>query len=213
MSAVTVKSPWKGRDRAAEREEKREAVLHAAAQAFAEQGYHRTSLDDIAARLGVTKPTLYYYARNKDDLIGAVAKRALDRIFVSMNGDEKSTALSQLQHLLRGFAEIMTTDFGRCVTVLRDARIEGAVGDNLRDGMRRIDRRIRDLIDQGVAEGTIAPCDVRLTSFMVASAINGIARWFEESGPLGPSVVAEKIVNQLTAGLAPRSAIPIATSQ
>jgi AcrR family transcriptional regulator len=62
------KSPWE-RDRVAEREAKREAVLHAAAQAFAEAGFFQTSLDDIAVRLGITKPTLYYYAKNKEDLL------------------------------------------------------------------------------------------------------------------------------------------------
>src|SRR3546814_9604290 len=67
----SIKSPWAARDRVAEREAKREAVLQTAARAFAENGYHRTSLEEIAARLGVSKPTIYYYAQNKDDLVAA----------------------------------------------------------------------------------------------------------------------------------------------
>src|SRR6202012_295221 len=103
--AKIVGSPWgTRRDRAAERERKREAVLHAAAEAFAEHGYHRTSLDDIAARLGITKPTLYYYARNKDDLISAVATRAVNSIREAIEGDRDAKALVQLQHLIRRYA-------------------------------------------------------------------------------------------------------------
>src|SRR3546814_4325570 len=83
------------------REAKREAVLQTAARAFAENGYHRTSLEEIAARLGVSKPTIYYYAQNKDDLVAAIAARALDEIVAAMDADEQSSALSQPSHLLR----------------------------------------------------------------------------------------------------------------
>jgi AcrR family transcriptional regulator len=200
-----VKSPWTARDRAAEREEKREAVLHAAAQAFAEGGYHTTSLDDIAARLGITKPTLYYYARNKDDLISAVASRALERILEAIEGDRESAALTQLQHLLRQYAEIMATDFGRCILVVRDARIGGAGGEAVNQSVHQIDARIRQLLTQGQGDGSIARCDPKLTAFMIAGAINTISRWFDEAGSLSAAMVAEKFVNQLTAGLAPRA--------
>ena len=63
-------SPWSGRRRRPrDHEVKREAVIRAAARAFDERGYHHTSLDDIAADLGVTKPTVYYYVANKEQLL------------------------------------------------------------------------------------------------------------------------------------------------
>lgn len=201
----TLKSPWRtASDRAADREEKRVAVLQAAAAAFAESGYHGTSLDGIAARLGVTKPTLYYYARNKDELANAVAESALNRILEAMEGDERASALSQLQHLLRRYAEVTTTDAGRCIAVIRDARSTGLVSDHLRECLRRIDRRIRNLLERGAEDGSIARCDVKLTAFMIAGAINGISGWFDPAGPMSGALIAEKIVNQISAGLIPR---------
>lgn len=201
----TAKSRWRtAEDRAGEREEKRNAVLHAAAAAFAERGYHGTSLDVIAASLGVTKPTIYYYARNKDNLITAVAERALAAILDAARGDEQASALSQLQHLLRRYAEVMTTDEGRCLSVVRDARIVGPANEAIRSGMSRIDRRIRELLECGVGDRSIGRCDIKLTAFMIAGAINEIGRWFDVKGPLGAALVAEKFVNQLTAGLASR---------
>ena len=63
-------SPWSARRRRPrDHEVKREAVIRAAARAFNERGYHHTSLDDIAAALGVTKPTIYYYVANKEQLL------------------------------------------------------------------------------------------------------------------------------------------------
>src|ERR1700722_7066376 len=63
-------SPWRAsRERVREREVNREAVIRAAAHAFNRKGYHNTSLDDIAAALEVSKPTVYYYVTNKEQLL------------------------------------------------------------------------------------------------------------------------------------------------
>ncbi|MFZ0500715.1 MAG: helix-turn-helix domain-containing protein, partial [Steroidobacteraceae bacterium] len=63
-------SPWRAsRERLRDREIKRDAVIRAAARAFNRKGYHNTSLDDIAAALEVTKPTVYYYVSNKEQLL------------------------------------------------------------------------------------------------------------------------------------------------
>src|SRR3974390_1581492 len=48
---------------------KREAVLRTAAQLFLEKSYGRTSLNDVAARLNITKPTLYHYFHNKEEIL------------------------------------------------------------------------------------------------------------------------------------------------
>ncbi len=51
-------------------------MIRAAAHAFNRKGYHNTSLDDIAAALEVTKPTVYYYVTNKEQLLLSVLSRA-----------------------------------------------------------------------------------------------------------------------------------------
>src|SRR5215469_1382674 len=65
--AASSASPWRARrERVRDRKLKREAVIRAAAREFNRKGYHNTSLDDIAARLEVTKPTVYYYVTSKE---------------------------------------------------------------------------------------------------------------------------------------------------
>lgn len=202
---TTARSPWTtARDRANEREEKREAVLHAAAQAFGKRGYYRTSLDDIAERLGITKPTLYYYAKNKEDLIAAVLERALERLLADVPGDPHASAYDQLRVYLRNYAEVASTDFGLCLTQINNADLSDAVGDWMRTGKAAIDARIRDFLSRGIADGTVAPCDVKLTAFMIAGAINGIGRWYRQGTGLDAASIAEIYVNQLGAGLRPR---------
>jgi len=48
---------------------RRRGVLQAAAALYAEQGYRATSMNDLAARVGLSKPALYHYVRSKEDLL------------------------------------------------------------------------------------------------------------------------------------------------
>src|ERR1700740_3491672 len=78
---VPAASPWKAsHERQRDREVKREAVIRAAAREFNRKGYHNTSLDDIAARLEVTKPTVYYYVTSKAQLLFECVRAGLEPI-------------------------------------------------------------------------------------------------------------------------------------
>ena len=74
-------SPWSSASqREREREAKREAVLRTAARLFNAKGYHATSLDEVATALQVTKPTIYHYFSNKDEILFECTRRGLDAI-------------------------------------------------------------------------------------------------------------------------------------
>ena len=74
----TVSPPhWKAfADRRRNPASKREAVLKTAVQLFLEKSYARTSLNDVADRLKITKPALYHYFRSKEEIFAAVASQA-----------------------------------------------------------------------------------------------------------------------------------------
>jgi len=78
MVTSDVPSPWRTRrERQPERQAKRDALVLAAARLFTRQGFQGTSLDDIAHSLGVTKPTLYYYVANKEQILFDCVERGL----------------------------------------------------------------------------------------------------------------------------------------
>ncbi|MDB5471154.1 MAG: TetR family transcriptional regulator [Caulobacter sp.] len=203
---IKAPSPWAtARDKAAEREQKREAVIQTAALAFSENGYHRTSLDQIAERLGVTKPTLYYYARNKEDLLDLVVGRALTMIMDSPPGHESVPGLDQLKQFIRRYAEVIGTDFGRCLAAVNNYDLSPEALERNLGGKRRIDQRIRSLILKGQVDGSIGPCDPKYISFMLAGAVNWIGRWYQEGGEMSAASVGELFANQIAMGLTPRT--------
>lgn len=104
VPAAAPPSPWgKARDVEAEHEVKRDAVLRAAAQLFNERGFHATSLDDVAERLHITKPTLYYNIKNKDEILFKCVSRGLDmlRDAIRAVGQSGGTAQDKLVEAMR----------------------------------------------------------------------------------------------------------------
>ena len=93
-------------------------------------------------------------------------------------------------------------DFGMCVTRISETDLspEGRIA--FRAHKRTIDQRIRSLIEAGIRDGSVRPCDVRLAAFTVAGALNWIARWYDPAGPLSPAEIADAVVATLLGGLA-----------
>src|SRR3954464_13658230 len=90
-SKTATASPWAGRRRPREaRALKREAVILAAARAFRERGYHNTSLDDLAASLKVTKPTLYLYVPNKEAILFECFRAGIEPLLLSLDECERA---------------------------------------------------------------------------------------------------------------------------
>ena len=201
------KSPWLTADeRERERHEKREAVLRAAVHAFNERGFHATSLDDVANALNVTKPTIYHYFNSKDEILFECVRRGLESIRAAAEAVETRAGggLERLRRLMLDYAIIMTCDFGMCVTRTADHELSGESRARFRALKREIDQTLRRVVEQGMADGTIAPGDPRLVTFTLTGALNWIARWYDAEGELSPQQVAEGCVATLVAGLAPR---------
>lgn len=100
----------------AQRRNKYDALLATAARLFKQQGFACTSLDQVAAQLGITKPTLYYYVRSKDELVHACAIAGLERAQVSVERALGATPEADaLAAALKAYAHAVASDFGWCM--------------------------------------------------------------------------------------------------
>jgi AcrR family transcriptional regulator len=200
-------SPWRRRQGAAARDSKRDAVIRAAARAFNRHGYHNTSLDDIALGLEVTKPTLYYYVRNKEQLLFECFRAGLAPIRAAFDDVDRSqqNARARLTLVLLRYAEAIASDFGWCMVRAEDLNLSGELQVHVRELKSEIDQGIRRLIREGIADGSIAPCDPKMTAFALAGALNWIAHWFRDNQALKPSDIASAFVDIFDRGLRPRN--------
>ena len=204
-SSATTQSPWmpfESRRRA--RDEKREAVLRTAVQLFLDQGYHGTTLNHVAERLNITKPALYNYFRGKDEILyecwATGAERVDDRIgeIAAAGG----TGLGKLRKLIVSYAETMTTDYGKSLVRFDMRDLSEHNRKIVQASKRKIDRAFRAYIKEGIADGSIRPCDVKLSAFAIAGSLNWIGHWFQPGGPLPAEDIAAEFAIRLTEGLA-----------
>ena len=71
---------------------KRDAVLQTAAHLFLEHGYQKTSLSLLAARLKITKPALYYYFKNKEEILAECYSNGINVIESTSRNPAPATA-------------------------------------------------------------------------------------------------------------------------
>lgn len=203
----TPESPFpSAQQKLSAREAKRAAVLRAAVQMFNERGFHQTSLDDVAARLGISKPTIYHYLGNKDQVLLECVTIGLGQLIEAAEQSRQSegTGMDRLTAFLERYAEINMDDFGRCVIRTGDEALVPESRARFRELKRRIDRDLRSLIADGVADGSIAPCDPKMMAFTIAGALNWPARWHDPAGSDTPEALARQMVVLLGNGLLPR---------
>jgi AcrR family transcriptional regulator len=200
-------SPWAVRHRRPrDHDTKRDAVVRAAAQAFNDRGYHNTSIDDIAAALGVTKPTIYYYVANKEQLLFECFRAGLERIREAVREAERTDrpARERLGSVVRGYADAVASEYGWCMVRAHEHDLGPEMGRQINALKSEIDQGIRRLLREGVADGSIGPCDPKLAAFAMAGALNWIAHWYREGQAMNAAQVAEAFATFFENGLLPR---------
>jgi AcrR family transcriptional regulator len=203
--AVYVREPWKAfQVRQRNLDEKRNAVLQTAAHLFLEQGYRRTSMGELAKRLKITKPALYHYFKNKEQIVVdcysygiAEIESGLDRALVS-----HGTGFDKVKAYIEAYATtVVSHEFGRCVAMLDDTALSASARREVRSLKRRIDEAIRQYLEDGIADGSVGQCNVKLASFAIAGAINWIGTWYQPGGPLTAAEIGQEFAYLLTEGL------------
>jgi AcrR family transcriptional regulator len=192
--------------RVRDRERKRDAVIQTAARAFRARGYHNTSLDDIAGELNVTKPTVYHYVENKEQLLFECFRAGLAQIMAGFEEVEGSsaTARERLSLVITRYAEAITSDFGWCMVQAENQDLSPAMSRKVKQLKSEIDQGLRRLIREGARDGSLRKCDEKMTAFAIAGAINWIAHWYREDEPLSAAQIASRYLDLFDLGLQPR---------
>lgn len=179
--------------RGALHEAKREALLREAAAAFNRQGFHATSLDGIAKNLGVTKAALYHYFPNKNALLQACFDKAMAVASNSLENARRvgTTGREKLRLTLSGYLEQLIDELNCCVVLIEESALLAKERARLVQDRDRFEHALRDLVREGMHDGSIVPCDPKLVVFAILGALNWVPKWFRESGPWSALQLAE----------------------
>lgn len=174
-------------------DERREAILRHVGQVVREQGFASLKMQDIADRLNMTKGNLYYYFKNKQDLLFHCHMKCMEISLAALAEAERGTAKphERLRRLLvahiRGIIEdsygaVLLTDLEDLTAEQRKRYVA------MRD---KFERGVRKIIDQGIASGEFRKVDARLAGFAILGSINWMPKWYRPDGKLPANRLAD----------------------
>ena len=163
---------------------KRERSMEAATKLFAAQGFYGTSVDAIAAAIGVTKPFVYYHFKDKTDILAAICRRGADLTLSAIEAAETKpgTAAARLPFFCRNMVEIVIDHshflavYNREIYALRDADRRSILRTRT-----EIDRRVAALIDTGCSEGEFDVDDLAVTTVSITMMLSNLWIWYREN--------------------------------
>ena len=124
---------------AGRRTDTRERIQQVALELFAERGYDKTTLQEVAERLEITRPALYYHFRTKEAILASVVERLGESIdeLVAWAREQPKTAEARLEILRRisGLLEDQWRPLVRFAQVNQGAMRENPAGERLQSGM------------------------------------------------------------------------------
>lgn len=184
---------------------KKKAVIAEASRAFARNGYKNVSLDEIAAALNVTKPALYYYFKNKQELVYECHEFSMqlgDRVLRDAIATE-STGYGRISAFIKNYISILTDEMG-ALAILQDfSGMSAAQQKKIVLRRRKFDLELRQILQGGVQDGSIAPCNEKLAVFWFMGAVTSIPQWLRSDGGLRSDEVADIFVDFLAHGIRP----------
>jgi len=178
-------------------------ILQSAAAAFRKVGYHGATVEQIARALRMKKGNLYYYFRNKEEILFACHQHSLDRILHLLDDIARSgeRADIKLRRLIVAFVHTILDEL-HGTTLFID--LEALTPAHLRTIVARrdlVDRGMRRIIEEGSAAGIFAAEEAKLASLAILGAVNWIPRWFKPLGPASSQEIADRFADFLIAGL------------
>ncbi len=182
------------------KEDRPQEIVAAALDVFAERGFAAARLDDVAARAGVSKGTLYLYFPSKEDLFKAVIRAAIlpnleraERMIAEVPGP----SFALLERLLAMVAELIATTRAAIIpklVIAEAGNFPELAAFYHREVIQRGFGLLANLLERGVARGEFRPMNIDHTVRLIAAPLLMSAVWrsaFDAVAPLDvPALIA-----------------------
>ena len=177
---------------------KRERILEEAVKLFYERGFTGTTLDDIAAELGVTKPFIYTHFRSKTDLLAALCKPTIELSLEAVTSAAKGlgSPTERLQRAVMDFTQVVLSRQANIAIYFREEK--NLAPDALAEInalRKRFDRVLSKLLAEGVAAGELDVKDVSLTALAIGGMISWAYTWHRPEGRLALDEMCERMAD------------------
>jgi TetR/AcrR family transcriptional regulator, cholesterol catabolism regulator len=177
---------------------KRERILEEAVKLFYERGFTGTTLDDIAAELGVTKPFIYTHFRSKVELLAALCKPTIEMSLAAVQ-EAATMGGRPTERLYRAVVDFTRVVLSRQANIAIYFREEKSLAPEalaeINALRRKFDHVLTGLLEEGVAAGEFALDDAGLASLAIGGMISWAYTWHRPGGRLKLDELCAKMAN------------------
>ena len=183
-------------------DEKLEEILRRAAVVFAEKGFDRASVRDIAAATGVSLSGLYYYFKSKDELLFLLQRHCFDtlvaRVHAALNGVEEPEA--QLRIVVEEHLRFFAANMAEMKVLSHEdealsPEFRAQVDERKRAYSRTVEDIVRDLLPPD------SPIDARVATFSLFGMMNWIYTWYRPEGDVTVADLQRQVFRLFLAGV------------
>jgi len=182
--------------------ERRDEVIRVATRLFAAKGYYATTLDQIAEEIGITKPALYYYITNKEDILRTIINQMLEPMQEAV--DIGKSSMSPVEKLRKIMKTLIQSAAERKETTLLAFEQANILPKRSRDALRRrqkeVEHTVMQVLKEGIEQGYFVVSDVKMAGFTILAASNWIYHWYQPEGRMTPLEIAEHCIKLLENG-------------
>ena len=185
-------------------EERRDEILEAAREVFAERGYQKASMREIARRAGITQAALYYHFENKEDLLIIILEQFSNDFYQSLLGcmTRAQGPEAGLRSMLRTHIDVIGARRKDIKILVEDkVHIEGQKLGSIKSKERDILNLYTSCLDELLSAGRIAGQSPTVAALGVIGMINSLYHWYREDGPLGLEELGEVLLGIITGGV------------
>ena len=181
------------------------AIVAAAAELFAREGFGATSLDDIAEKLGATKGALYYHIKNKEEILRLIFLTVLTaseeplRRIVEANEPPMDKLRKAIEHQVA-----VAADRSPSMTVFyrEQPHLTGPFAKEIILRKKAYERYIERIIEEGQTTGVFQPdLDSKIIAFGLLGMCNWLSQWYKANGQYPHQDIATMFVSMIEKGL------------
>ena len=198
---MTTQKNFKQLDRSV----RKQTIIDTAAELFHKKGYSSTSLDDVAKALGISKPALYHYVKNKNELLTIIYTQTFENIFMDtyeisnmdLLPDEKLRRI--IRHRITNI--IMKDLYMFSVFFSEENRLPKRDFNKIREEKRRYTGIIEKILEEGMSQGLFVKTDPRLQAYAIIGMCNWIYKWYKVGETrFSPEQISDYFIQLLEGG-------------
>lgn len=181
-------------------ETKQNQILDVAGDLFFRQGYANTSIDEIAAELGVGKPFIYYYFKDKQTIFETLCVESSKLTHKAFSETEEAGASASVR-LSRGLTELilryLRTFAGGALYYKEPSVLAGEAKEIVRQNALLLHADLLKILEDGRETGEFQFEDTKLTALMIGGSIGFMFNWYRPDSKMAPEDLAQFMVTSL----------------